>query len=228
MKKLSLLLALMMVLSISVVSLAANWVDGSYVGYSDANNTSFTKAKVFIENGKIAAVILQEITSKHVEKDWATYPWPQAADAAKLLSNQFVANQAPKVDNITGATHSVAKYEQAVARALVKADPTAETGKYFDGTFLGRSESGARKYYEVVWVTIKNDQITDLRIERVLENHDWLNPADYNWPLEAARETYKELLIGGGHPVDIITGATGSTKMWNIAVWDALDKARVR
>lgn len=228
MKKLSLALTLVLVLSLSLVSQAA-YVDGTYEAWSDAGPKSVQSSKVFIEDGKIVAVVLREFTDKHVEKDFATYPWPQAGEAARTLGIQFVKNQAAEADIVTGATGSSTGWIQATERALIKASDVKPANKYFDGTFLGRSETSSYgQYYKVVWVTIKDDKIVDYRVQRVLPDGTIQDPAAevYGWPLEMARDAYKEAAIASepGY-VDVISGATGLTHQSNHAVRDALDKA---
>lgn len=231
MRKLSLMLVAILVLSLSSVVLAANWEDGNWEAWSDVSGRSYQYAKVFVEDGEIIAVTLREFTWLGVEKDWFSYSWEQAVDAAQTLGVEFVAAQGPDIDMVSGATSSSTGWKQAVERALVKADPAAREaqGEYFDGTFFGRSHTGGRRYYETVWVTIENDQIVDLKFDRVLEDGEFLDPDDYGWPLEQARETYRKAAIESepGY-VDTISGATGSSLMWNVAVRDALDRARVR
>src|SRR5690554_8014322 len=112
MRKLSLLLAVVLVLSSSVLSYA-QYIDGTYEAWSDASDKSIQSSKVFIEDGKIVAVILREFTDKHVEKDWSSYAWPQAGEAARTLGAQFVANQAAEADIVTGATGSSTGWIQA-------------------------------------------------------------------------------------------------------------------
>lgn len=225
MKRFSLLLALVLVFASAGSVFAGELADGSYVGYSDASAKSYNYAKVFINGGEITGVVLREFTNKDVEKDWTTYPWENAATAAQTLGAQFIENQSAEADMVSGATGSSTGYIQAVERALAVASGDVE-GKYFDGTFLGRSHASARGYYEIVWVTIEDDQIVDIDFERVLPDHSILDPADYNFPLEQARQQYKnEAIEGNTAQVDTISGATGSTGMWNVAVQDALDKA---
>lgn len=228
MKKLSFVLTLVLVLSLSFVSQAA-YLDGTYEAWSDASDKSIQSSKVFIEDGKIVAVILREFTDLHVEKDWSTYPWPQAGEAARTLGAQFVANQAAEADIVTGATGSSTGWIQATERALLKASDTEPVNKYFDGTFLGRSEvSSYGQYYKVVWVTLKDDKIVDYKVQRVLPDHTIQDPSAevYGWPLEMARDAYKEAAMTSepGY-VDVITSATGLTHQSNHAVRDALDKA---
>ena len=228
MKKLSLLLAIVLVFSFSVLS-HAQYIDGTYEAWSDASDKSIQYAKVFIEDGKLVAVILREFTDKMVEKDCTTYPWPEAGEAARTLGLQFVENQAAVADIVTGATGSSKGFIQAVERALVKASGEQPANKYFDGVFMGRSEVASRGYYKVVWVTIKDDKIVDFKAQRVLADGTIQDPAEYGWPLEMARESYKNAALESepGY-VDIISGATGLTEMSNIAVRDALDRASTR
>ena len=229
MKRLSLVLSLILVLALSLVSHAA-YIDGTYEALSDAGARSIQSSKVFIEDGKIAAVILREFTDLHVEKDWSSYPWPEAGEAARTLGAQFVANQSAEADIVTGATGSSTGWIQATERALIKASDNKPAQKYFDGTFLGRSEcSSYGGYYKVVWVTLENDKIVDLKVQRVLPDHSIQDPDEYGWPLEMAREAYKEAALAAepGY-VDVISGATGLTHQLNIAVRDALDKALIK
>ncbi|HHU60398.1 MAG: FMN-binding protein [Bacillota bacterium] len=230
MKKLSIVLTLVLIFSVTL-GVQAALIDGTYEAWSDASPNGTQSAKVFIEDGKIVAVVLREFTDKHVEKDFSIYPWPEAGQAARSLGAQFVANQAAEADIVTGATHSVEGWIQAVDRALVKASDQKPNQKYFDGTFLGRSEvSSYGEYYKVVWVTLKNDKIVDYSVQRVLPDHTIQDPSFevYGWPLEMARESYKDAAIEStpGY-VDIISGATGLVIQSNHAVRDALDKALI-
>ncbi len=228
MKRASFLISLGLVLVICTTAFAA-WNDGTYEAWSDAGARSTQYAKVFIKDGKIAAVIVREFTDRLVEKDWTNYSYPPFGEAARAIGAEFVKTQSADIDVISGATGSSQGWIQAVERALVKASPQKPGNKYFDGTFLGRSDVASRGYYEVVWVTIKDDQITDIKIQRVLEDLSILDPADYNYPLEAAREAYVEQAIAGNtSSVDTISGATGLTGMLNIAVQDALDRAVIQ
>lgn len=228
MKK-AIVLTLMVLLLASSIASAANWVDGVYEAWSDAGARSIGYAKVFIEDGKIAAVILREYTDILVEKDFAVYPWPQARDASQVLAQKFVEVQGTDVDIITGATGSSTMFKQAVDRALMKADPNAKLGQYFDGVFLGRSHWDAHGYYELVRVTIKDDKIVDVQFSRVRTDYTMLDPATYNWPLELAWQQYAEAAKAAtpGY-VDVITGATGLTFTGNIAVRDALGRASTK
>lgn len=229
MKKLSLVLALVLVFSLTMVSYA-QWIDGTYEAWSDASAKSIQYAKIFIEDGKLVGVILREFTDKLVEKDWTSYPWPEAGEAARTLGKQFVDNQAAVADIVTGATGSSNGFIQAVERALIKASPEKPANKYFDGVFMGRSDvSSYGQYYKVAWVTIKDDRVVDYKVQRVLPDGSIQDPADYNWPLEMARESYREAALEAEPGfVDIISGATGLTQQSNLAVRDALDRASTR
>ncbi|HKM17673.1 MAG TPA: FMN-binding protein [Limnochordia bacterium] len=225
MKK-AIVLTLMVLLLASSIASAANWVDGVYEAWSDAGARSIGYAKVFIEDGKIAAVILREYTDILVEKDFAVYAWPEAREASQTLAQKFVKAQGADVDIVTKATGSSTMFKQAVERALLKADPNAKLGKYFEGVFLGRSHWDPHGYYELVRVTIKDDKIVDIVFQRVKTDYTMLDPADYAWPLDIAWEQYTEAAkISIPGYVDVITGATGLTLTGNIAVRDALTRA---
>mgnify|MGYP001184929013 CR=1 FL=1 len=225
----SLVLALMLMLVASSMVSASNWVDGVYEAWSDAGAKSIGYAKVFIEDGKIAAVILREYTNLLVEKDFGVYSWEEARIANQTMGPKFVEIQGTDVDIISKATGSSTMYKQAVERALLKADPNAQLGKYFDGVFFGRSHYTERGYYEVARVTIENDKIVDVTFERILSDFSVLDPADYNWPLEFAWQQYANLAKDSepGY-VDVISGATGITLTGNIAVRDALSRASTK
>lgn len=222
-------LALIVLLLVSGIASAANWVDGVYEAWSDAGAKSIGYAKVFIEDGKLVSVILREYTDILVEKDFSTYPWAEARTASQVLAQKFVEVQGTNVDIITGATGSSTMFKQAVERALAKADPNAKLGKYFDGVYLGRSHWDAHGYYELVRVTIQNDKIVDVKFSRVKTDYTVLDPATYNWPLELAWQQYSEAAKNAtpGY-VDTITGATGLTFTGNIAVRDALSRASTK
>ena len=226
MKKFSFLLSIGLIFILGAVAFAAPWTDGTYEAWSDAGARSTQYAKVFINDGKISAVIVREFTDRLIEKDWTNYNYPPFGEAARAIGAKFVEAQSADIDVISGATSSSQGWIQAVERALMKASSEKPANKYFDGTFLGRSHVASRGYYEVVWVTIKDDQITDIKVQRVLEDLSILDPADYNYPLEAAREAYVEQAVTlNSANVDTISGATGLTEMLNIAVQDALDRA---
>lgn len=234
MKRLSVLLAIIMLIASTSLVSAANWKDGTYEAWSDASDKSMNYAKVFIKDGKITGVILREYNNYLVEKDYASYPFQLYREALRTHAPKYVAAQGADVDLVTSATGSTTGWNQAVERALLKADPNYNPGKtYFDGTFMGRSETGDRNYYEVVWVTIKDDKIVDMKFQRVSMEPTELKIVeleDYPWPLLGpAREQYKENAIKAAPgEADLVTGATGSSKMWDNAVLDALDRARIR
>jgi len=228
MKKAFVLAIMVLLIGSSFVS-AANWVDGTYEAWSDAGPQSIGYAKVTIENGKIVSIILREYTNILVEKDFKVYPWPEAAEANRVIGQKIVEAQSTNVDIITKATGSSTMYIQAVERALMKADPNAKLGKYFDGVFYGRSHWDSHGYYELVKVTIKNDKIEDIQFQRVLTDYTLLDPADYKWPLEEYWQKYTEQAkVSEPGFVDVITGATGLTLTANMAVRDALSRATTK
>ncbi len=225
----SFIMVIIALLILSTFVTAANLVDGTYEGWSDASDKSINYAKVFVENGKMVAVILKEYTNLLIEKDFSVYPWPQAKEAYQTMGQKFVQAQSHEIDMITGATGSSKGYIQAVERALLKANPDAKLGKYFDGVYFGSSGFNEFQYYEVVKVTIKNDKVENVSFERILSDFSFQDPQEYGWPLEFAWEAYsdaaKDAVPGF---VDGLTGATGICLSGNIAVRDALDRASTK
>lgn len=205
--------------------------DGKWLGISDADDHGYATALVTIEKGRIKAVELTEYTELAVVKDFDKYPYKKSKEAHDILTKAFVTASGPKVDNVTGATHSTHKYTQAVERALAKASGTTGGKTYFDGVFMGKSSVNTKNgnYYEVVWVTIKNDKITDIRFERVLADGKFLKLEDYKFPLAEKRQIMKERVIAKqSTDVDVVTGATGATAMWKEAINDALKNAKTK
>lgn len=204
--------------------------DGKWLGVSDADDHGYATALVTIEKGRIKAVELTEYTQYAVEKDFDKYPYKKSKEAHDILTKAFVTANGPNVDNVTGATSSTRKYVQAVERALAKASGNTGGKTYFDGVFMGKSSVNKDKgYYEVVWVTIKNDKITDIKFERVLADGKFLKLEDYKFPLAEKRQIMKERVIAKQSTnVDVVTGATGSTAMWKEAINDALNNAKTK
>lgn len=204
--------------------------DGTFEAVSTADDHGYATAKVTIKGDKITAVDLKEFTEKAVEKDYATYPYPLAKEAKDTLTKAFVEKNGPDVDNIAKATGTCNKFKDAVSKALEKAkvNPTVTT-KYFDGTFMGRSKADDHGY-GVVWVTIKNDKITEVKLEEITEKNEFKDWKTYQYKQAVdARETLqKQFVEKNGPDVDVIAGATSSCNKWKEAVTNALAAAKVK
>ncbi|AOY76053.1 FMN-binding protein [Clostridium formicaceticum] len=102
------------------------------------------------------------------------------------------------------------------------------TNKYNDGTYEAYDDAAAKSFYKAV-VTVKDDKIVDLDLIG-FRNTGELKDADYPYaPFHEAQATLTEafLAANGTEGVEIVTGATGSSEGWAIAINRALEKALV-
>ena len=155
-----------LLLAVSFAAGAAKYEDGTYLGFSDADRRGYMMAIVTIENDQITAVILQEMQYTGLPKD-ESYPWPQFHEAMQVLPQRFIEANGPDIDGYTGATGTVNKAKQAVARALDKALVDKGPRKYQDGTFYGISTDREHST-GVAWVTIENDKIVKVEVDEFL------------------------------------------------------------
>ncbi|MDP2872759.1 MAG: FMN-binding protein [Bacillota bacterium] len=209
------------------------YTDGSYQAVSQANDKGYTWAQVTLRRDKITAVELKEFDGKAAEKDFATYPWAQARQANEVMPGRFVEKNTWDVDIVAEATSSSNKYREAVKFALEKARrKAAVTTTHFDGTFLGRTVAGPRGY-GLAWVTVQNDNITDVLLKETDQTGEFKDFATYAWaPARAAFEQMAERLKVAAPAdvpnVDIVAGATTSSQQWKDSVHNALTNARIR
>lgn len=204
--------------------------DGVYEATSVADDRGYATAKVTIKDDKITTLELREFTEKAVEKDFATYPYPQAKQARDALTQSMMEKNGPEVENFTGATNSSIKFKDAVSKALEKSkrEPALKT-TYFDGTFMGRSKQ-TEHGYGIALVTIQNDKITNVKLDEVTENDEFKNWETYPYKqaLEARDTLQKQFVEKNGTDVDVITGATSSSNLWKEAVGNALASAKIK
>lgn len=226
-------LALGMAVAMPLIGKTAGKVykDGISVGISDADDHGYGIATVNIKDDKIVSVVLSEVTEKGVAKDYNTYPWKPTKEAKDQLAKEFVAKNSAQVDIVAKVTHSSHKWIQAVERALSKARLTPESkNKYFDGTFLGKSAAGDHGY-AVVWVTIKNDKITAVKLEEVTQKGEFKDWENYSYKIAVdARDTMAKRFIGKSsaseiEKIDVVAKATHSGEMFKEAVIAALKAA---
>ncbi|HHY75375.1 MAG TPA: FMN-binding protein [Firmicutes bacterium] len=204
--------------------------DGTFTGISQADSHGYAIAEVRIEKDKIASVKLTEMTEVGVEKDYETYPWPQAKEAKDTLEKAFVGRQDTNVDVVAQATNSSNKFKEAVGFALEKArkKPTINS-TYFEGTFMGKSKEDDHGW-GVAWVTIQGDKITDVEVEDVTPDGEFKDWATYSYTpaIEAKAEMPKRFVEANSAVVDVYTGATNSSTKWMEAVSAALAAAKIR
>lgn len=204
--------------------------DGTYIGISTADDHGYAVAEVTIKDDKIADVKFTEYTQLAVPKDMETYPWEPTKQANAEMPARFIGRQDANVDTISGATGSCIKYINAVEHALEKARKKPQiTTKYFDGTFMGRSEADDHGY-GIAYVTIEGDKITSVRLLEVTAENQFKDFATYPWPatLEAKEYLEKAFVEKNGPDVDTYAGATGSSRKWIEAVTNALQNAQIR
>ncbi|AKL94141.1 hypothetical protein CACET_c06310 [Clostridium aceticum] len=102
------------------------------------------------------------------------------------------------------------------------------TNTYNDGTYEAYDDAAAKSFHKVV-VTIKDDKIVDLELIGFRNTGD-VKDADYAYaPFHEAQSTLTEafLAANGTEGAEVITGATGSSEGWAIALDRALEKALV-
>ena len=194
----------------------ANLTDGTYVAYSDANAESKGEAKIqfTLKDGKIADAYFKE-----------------------NLTGLSTVEEIDAVDDFAGITHSSEKFKQAAQRALVKAN-AEKTGTYFDGTFMGYSDTTAEKGFVTAYVTVKSDAIESVTLEEWQpdkEKEDTFVLKDYeSYPLKEAKagnEYFTKEFVGATSAGDIdavddFAGVTHSSANYKLAVKMALEKAQ--
>jgi uncharacterized protein with FMN-binding domain len=87
---------------------AAKWKDGAYTGWGYSRHGDI-EAKVVVENGRIASVIISQCRTRY------------SCSVIDQLPPQVVARQSPDVDYVSGATQSADAFYGAVIEALGKA-----------------------------------------------------------------------------------------------------------
>lgn len=220
-------LSLMIVLALSAIAYAQSvpeYKNGRYIAVSDATQHGYVMAVVTVADNRITDVRLTEIDGAGNPKP-ATYPWEPYHTAMEQLPQRFIEGNAADIDIVTGATSTSQKAIQAVARALLKAtDPGP--GRYFDGTFFGRSAADDHGYGTAL-VTIKDDQIVAVVLGEINADGSVKNYDEYphETTVKGKTEMEQRIVEAGNTDVDMITGATGSSQKWISAVQNALRMA---
>lgn len=196
----------------------SSYKDGTYYG----TGTGFggeVKVKVVISDGKIT-----EITVENASGEDGSY-----LARAKTLIPNMIEKQSPNVDTVSGATYTSNGIISAVQDALSQAKSQGEQqeqivlqgqggkqqeGKYQDGTYEG-SANGFRGITKAT-VVIQKSVMTELTIESE-DDEAFLNKA------LALKDTILEKQTVEG--IDVVTGATYSSKGILGAVKEALAKA---
>jgi len=101
--------------------ITTTYFNGTFFGMSDANAQGHGIARVTIENDRITAVFVDDITAAGAPKDWETYTHQEANEAREIMAQRFVEagpSGVASVDTVARATGSSDKWKQAVQRAL--------------------------------------------------------------------------------------------------------------
>jgi len=215
---------LAVLLAQGVAAQAPVYYDGTYVAVSDATSYGYLMAIVVVKDGKVSEVRLTEMDGFGNPKP-STYPWDPYHEALKVLPERFIAANSWDVDGIAQATGTSTSAKTAVKRALEKA-ARVEGGKYFDGTFFGRSAADDHGYGTAL-VTIKDDTIVAVTLNEVQADGTWKDFATYPWEPTVVGKTQLEeaFVAANGVEVDLITGSTSSSTKWIAAVTNALKSA---
>lgn len=226
---LSVMLVVVLMVSMSFAALfgKAKWNDGTYVGYSDPSDRTYTKAVVKIEKGKIVEVTLEEIINTTGFAKDETYPWEPWHEAMKELPKRFVKANGTKIDTYTGATHSSEMAIQAVERALKRAEGCEGV---IDGKYVGHSQISERNDRANAIIEVKDGKLVSVVLNEYRDVYNTGEPkTEETYPWEAFHEAKvviaERILEKGTVPVDTYTGATGSSNMFIEAVKDAMIKA---
>lgn len=99
-------------------AITTEYFDGVFLGKSQADDQGYALALVTMENDQVKEVVLQEVTETGEFKDHSTYPKKEVVAAHEELPAKFVETNGGPVDNVSGATHTTAKWNQAVQNAL--------------------------------------------------------------------------------------------------------------
>lgn len=224
----------------------ATLTDGDYTAYSDADPESKGEARVqlTIKDGKITDVKIDEIedgTSGHALKDLANYPLQAAVDGVEYFKEQFIGltttEEINAVDDFAGITHSSASFKLATERALSKANST-KNGTYFDGTFMGYSDTSAENGFATAYVTVKDNVVISVVLQEWQpdpEKKGTFVLKDYtDYPLKEAKEGnehFTKEFVGATSTADIeavddFAGVTHSSTDYKTATKMALEKAQ--
>ncbi len=204
MKKLvALLLALCMVLSVMVFA-SAETLTGSAQGFG-----SEVKVELTVEDGKIIDL--------EVKDSGESYPVPRKDSVGKVIAAIIEANGTEGVDINTGATFTCAAVVEAVNKALAAESEAVPAG---DITFNpGDYEATAYGYNGDVTakVTFSDTALTAVEILSSVETAHVGNIAfDIMIP---------EMIAANGSGVDVVSGATFSSRALKAIVNDAAEQA---
>lgn len=224
------------------------WQDGTYVARSEPDERGwFGEIEIVIKDGKITQVNYEELNQEGNRKG-ADYPYPAGPESHDDYEQRLVSAQDPeKVEAISGATQTHARFVDAAKKALRKAEegdqsrPPAITPpepkpvepeqtnqtKRKDGTYTARSETDDYGYYGEIELVITGGKITEVRYDEKDQNGT-PKGASYPYPLgPESEDQYEKQLLDTQDPdqVEIITGATQTGERFKELARRALEQA---
>lgn len=175
--------------------------DGTYTGVGQGKNPDL-KVAVTIKDNKITNI---EVLSNNETK---------GKEALNVVPKEIIEKQSTSVDAVSGATMTSNGVMAAVNDALSQAEiKKVEQKKYKDGTYTGVGQ-GKNPDLKVA-VTVKDDKITNVEI---VSNNETKGK-------EAINVVPKEIIDTQSTSVDVVSGATMTSKGIMEAVNDALSQA---
>ena len=212
--------------------------DGTYIGSGEGFNGGTTKISVTISDGRITNIEILSNEDDHLYFE----------KAFGFITKEILSKQSTSVDTVSGATFSSKGIISAVKNALSQVDDSdseysdknssrkdetatssssentkniittgSSEDQFKDGTYIGSGE-GFRGGMTEVSLTITDGKITNVEI---LSNEDSKRYFD-----KAADTITKEILSKQSTEVDVVSGATHSSKGIMSAVADALSEAK--
>jgi len=136
-----------------------------------------------------------------------------AQPAYETLKKQLLTRQNADLDIVSGATYTSEAFIEAAQSAIDKAKTNESNNRFDDGTYTG-ADQGHADIIEVE-VKIENDSIKDIEI---LSQNETPGLGD-----EAINTVKQEIIEKQTLDVDIVTGATNSSRGLINAIRDALD-----
>ncbi|MDS0526456.1 FMN-binding protein, partial [Clostridium sp. SHJSY1] len=198
----------------------SKYKDGTYIGTGKGFRGGTTTISVTISQGKIASIetVSQEDTPDFYEK------------AIGVISKEILSAQSTEVDVVSGATYSsngiIEAVENALSQALLVSEvketnnsdsnKTVNNAGYKDGTYTGVG-TGFNGATTKLAVTISDGKISNMETVSSGDTPDFYD--------RAIKVISKEILSSQSTEVDIVSGATYSSKGIIEAVRDALNQA---
>jgi len=222
MKMLLFILSVMLIFTLSRLTFA-QYTPGTYkgtaIGKSDAKHTGVVEVEVVVSGTKIEniKVLTYEQTSEGKYGELTTEA--KAKIPAAILEKQSVG-----VDAITKATISSNAIKLAVAKALEKAYLKKYVPGTYKGTAIGKSDAKHSGVIDVE-VTVSETKIESIKIVTYEQTSD----GKYGeLTAEAKAKIPASIIEKQSVDVDVITKATLSSGGIQLAVVNALEKARAK